>query len=141
MKKIAAMMIVVFGFSGAVFAGASQDQLGGHKDWKIVVAAAPEAVAAPVFAGKKAQPAAESMKCAKEAVAIAKMALDSKAKAYGFSESTLIKGSLMLESMSSSGERIFSIGGDIYKGEYNIVISLDELCSIESVTIMDVSGK
>lgn len=78
--------------------------------------------------------------CDKEAVAIAKLNLDSKAKAYGFNSSDIMESSL--KKLSEGADTIsYSISGEIYKGEYEITLSLDNSCSIKSLNIKDVSAK
>ncbi len=79
--------------------------------------------------------------CVKETLAVAKMNLDSKAKAYGFPESFIIESSLRMISQSNDGSIIYSVGGDIYKGEYDIQIGMDSSCSIESLRITDTSTR
>jgi hypothetical protein len=144
MKRIVAMTIVALSLSGGVFAGDALNQLkAGTEDGKVTVAVTPEPATAPTPTAKT-QLAATPLKCAKEALDIAKMALNSKGKAYGFRESFIVvlEESLKQEGVSSNGKLKFSVGGEIGKGEYDIVIKVeDELCSLESVVIKDIGVK
>jgi hypothetical protein len=76
--------------------------------------------------------------CANTVKEIAKMNLDSKAKAYGFAESSLIESSLKQMSTNKEGSMVYSIGGDIYKAEYSVEVKMDSSCGVESIVITEV---
>ena len=76
--------------------------------------------------------------CGNTVTEIAKMNLDSKAKAYGFAESSLIESSLKKLSSTKDGSMVYSVGGDIYKAEYSVEVKLDSSCGVESVVITEV---
>lgn len=77
--------------------------------------------------------------CDKEALDIAKMNLDSKARSYQFPEGDIMTQSLKKISSKKNGSLIYSVGSYIYKSEYNIRVQLDSSCSVESVRITEVS--
>jgi hypothetical protein len=85
-------------------------------------------------------PAFAALECHNEALEIAKINLDAKAKAYGFSESYINEDSLTRVAKTRETQTL-SVGGAIYKGEYEVIMSLDGLCSLEILTINEIGAK
>ena len=77
-------------------------------------------------------------KCDSAVIEIAQANLDLKAKASQFSGSTIIEDSLKQLSSTKDGSLVYSVGGDIYKGEYSIEVQMDSFCSVETVRITEV---
>ena len=75
-------------------------------------------------------------KCDKAAIDLAKMNLDSKAKAYAFPESYVNAKSLKLLSQSKDVVS-YSMIGNINKAGYTIQIDLDSTCSIMALKIQE----
>ena len=73
--------------------------------------------------------------CDQTALDIAKMNMDSKAKAYSFESSDIMASSLRKISSANSGEIKYSVTGFIYKAQYSIELKLDSSCGIQSVSI------
>jgi hypothetical protein len=100
-----------------------------------IMAVAMMGISSAVFAGTAPE-------CSKQALDLAKMNLDAKAKAYGFSESHIVASSLKSEKPAANGLLAFSVGGEIYKGKYAIKVVLeDSNCGIVSLKIVDVSAQ
>ncbi len=81
--------------------------------------------------------------CDKTALEVAKLNLDAKAKAYGFSSqfSSLVEPSLTLRRTTPSGSSVYTVGGKIYKGLYSIRMRLDSSCGVEAVLIAEILEK
>jgi len=76
--------------------------------------------------------------CKQQALKLAKMTLDSKAQALGFRSSDI-----MQDSLKKTGEdkithsKSFTVFGSIYKADYTVEMTLDSLCSLESLKIYE----
>lgn len=75
-------------------------------------------------------------KCEKTVLRIAKMTLDQKAKAYTFTSSDIMKDSLS-KSQSSSSQSTYVVSGYIYKAGYDVLVTVDSSCGLESVLITE----
>lgn len=77
--------------------------------------------------------------CSKAALAIAKLNLDSKARAFGTSESDIIDETIKQIHPKKKGSLAYSLEGDIYKAQYDITVQVEsDDCSVESVRIVEV---
>lgn len=77
--------------------------------------------------------------CKQAAIDIARMNLDSKAQAYGFTGGDIESSSAKLVHQDNEGALIYDMTGDIYKAVYDVQVGLDSSCSVESVKIHDLS--
>jgi hypothetical protein len=78
--------------------------------------------------------------CKQAAINIAKMNLDSKAQAYGFTASDIEASSVQLVHQDNEGALLYDMNGSIYKGSYDVQVGLDSSCGVESVKIQDMSA-
>lgn len=76
--------------------------------------------------------------CNKAVLEIAKLNLDSKAKAYGFEQSYISEGTLKKISQNEkSGAAMYSVVGSIYRADYSVLVGVDSSCSIETLKIQE----
>ncbi len=76
--------------------------------------------------------------CEKAALEIAKLNLDSKAKAYSFDSSDIAANTLKKVSENAeTGATLYTVVGFIYKAGYQIQVGLDSSCSVESLQIKE----
>lgn len=78
-------------------------------------------------------------KCKAAVTEIAKMNMDQKAKAYNFDESA-ISVAVFEKSVQGENEKnyIYNVDAYIYKGNYNVEVTVDSSCSVNSVKITEV---
>ena len=82
--------------------------------------------------------------CAQDAKEVAKMNLDQVARKYGFESSDIVDSAKVVKTVKvkitkdiSETLTVFSVAGSIYKGDYSLLITLDESCAVRAVTIHD----
>jgi hypothetical protein len=85
-------------------------------------------------------PKVADVKCKTEGIEIAQWNLDTKARAIGFEGSYIIKDSFQkFSEKSKDGSTMYVVGGNIYKAEYAITMTLDDQCSLESLIIKEIA--
>lgn len=83
--------------------------------------------------------------CSQEAMNVAKVNLDQRARSYGFEYSSISPDSadLPVEIITAQNGEVLSVHtvyGSIYKAEYTVKVTLDSLCAIHNVSIQDDSS-